>query len=296
MWGLLRRHHPTSCLYRTQRGTAESDTEKLLADRKQCHYHLSKQHDPAFVCRVGAGFGTLTPSCRRGRQGGHLAAGSAAAAAWVQGLGLLGRGCNNEPTEQQPGLPPLQGAPPPQRPSIGAAARALHPRPSQAAQGPQPPRRPPAPEGPHTPARSAGQRQGPPGRGPARVAFSRRAAASQAPRLCVRSKCGASLPRTKARCSLARSAAGVGTRHLGHRGGERAVPTAVATPEYEARPAQGGSRTRRPRASELSGGAGRGRGRAAESSTGHAPSSRPRPRGSDHAPPSVPLSLAGGLR
>lgn len=65
----------TSWLDRTQRGTAESNIEKLLADRKQCHYHLSKQHDPAFVCPVGAGFGTLTRSCCRGRQGGHLAPG-----------------------------------------------------------------------------------------------------------------------------------------------------------------------------------------------------------------------------
>lgn len=179
----------------------------------------------------------------------------------------------------------------PQRPPMGAAARAPHPRPPQAAQSHQAPRRSPAPEGPHTPARSADQRQGPPGRGQARFASSRRAAASQAPRLCVRSKCGASLPRTKARCSLARSAAGVGRRHLSHRGGERAVPTAVATPEYEARPAQGGSHTRRPRASELSGGAGRRRGGAAESLPGHAPTSRPRP-GCLTTPPSVQLCLA----
>lgn len=161
----------TSWLDRTQRGTAESNIEKLLADRKQCHYHLSKQHDPAFVCPVGAGFGTLTPSCRRGKPGGHLAPGSAAAAAWV---------CRAEDaTMKQPrssrDFPPLQGAPPPQRPSIRAAARALHPRPPPAALGHQAPRHPPAPEEPQTPARSAGHRQGPPGRGRARVAFSRRA-------------------------------------------------------------------------------------------------------------------------
>lgn len=90
MWRLLRRHHPIPWLYRTQRSTAESNIEKLLADRKQCHYHLSKQHDPAFVCPAEAGFGTLTPSCRRGRQGGHLAAGSAAVAAWVSRSGSAG--------------------------------------------------------------------------------------------------------------------------------------------------------------------------------------------------------------
>lgn len=217
----------TSWLARTQRFTAESNIEKLLADRKQGLCHLSKQHDPAFVCRVGAGFGTLTPSCHRGRQGGHLAPGSAAAAVWV----CRAEDATMSQPSKQPGFPPLQGAPPPWRPSIGAAARALHPRPPQAAQGHQAPRRPPVPEGPHTQACSAGQRQGPPSRGQARVAFPRRAAALQAPRLCVRTKCGASLPRTKARCSLERSAAGVGTRLRGHRGGERVVPTAVATTE-----------------------------------------------------------------
>lgn len=147
------------------------------------------------------------------------------------------------------------------------------------------PGRPLAPEGPRThPALLANVRV-PPGRGQAGVAVSPRAAASQAPRLCVRSKCGASLPRTKARGSPARSAACGGSRYLGRRGGERAVPTAAATPDSEARPAPGGSHNPRPRASELSGGAGQGWGGAAESSPGHAPRSRPRP-------PSFRLRLA----
>lgn len=47
-------------------------------------------------------------------------------------------------------VPSSPGAPPPQSPSIGAAAPALHPRPPQTVQGHQAPRHSLAPEGPRT--------------------------------------------------------------------------------------------------------------------------------------------------